>query len=84
MLIYCKQCGLSLSRRMFERPYALATPLDFDILFYPHKYLYPFMLEQLRRVLPNKPFGLINATRQKLSSAVLKAEKTPRVPAVGV
>lgn len=46
---------------MFERPYMLTAPLDFDMLFYAHKYLDPSMLEQLRKVFPNKPFGLIDA-----------------------
>lgn len=61
MLMYCRRYDLSLSHRMFERPYILTAPLYFDMLFYAHKYLDPSMLEQLRKVFPNKPFGLINA-----------------------
>lgn len=61
MLMYCRQYGLSLSHSMFERPYVLTAPLDFDMLFYSHKFLDPSMLEQLRKVFPNKPFGLIDA-----------------------
>lgn len=47
---------------VFEKPPELTAPLDADTIFCSHEYLHPPMLEQLRKVSPNKCFGPVTAT----------------------